>query len=286
MDDSGPCSSLSPREFRTLEGCIRYWVTPHIPDAPDLVFLPGLSADRRLFDQQIAHFSNKANCLVWDAPSHGKSRPFSLSWTLEDKARWLHELLAEEGIAYPVLIGQSMGGFLAQVYIDMFPGEVSGFVSIDSAPLKREFYSSRDLSALRHTRAMYVSVPWKLLLKLAASGCAATSHGQKQMREMMEEYGKRDCIDLVAHGFEMIAKAVEDDRRYKISCPAVIICGKRDGAGAVKALCRQWSRKTNIPLQWIEGAGHNANVDAPDKVNAVIDEFLVELDAQRSMVCR
>mgnify|MGYP004464450743 FL=1 len=74
--------------YRTPQGDIAYWVSREgRPDRPWLVFLPGLTADHRLFNPQIAAFEGKANFLVWDAPSHGESRPFELTWTLDDLAR-------------------------------------------------------------------------------------------------------------------------------------------------------------------------------------------------------
>ena len=61
---------MTERTYATPLGTIHYWV--HIMDADitTLVFLPGLTADHRLFDKQIEYFENKYNVLVWDAPAH------------------------------------------------------------------------------------------------------------------------------------------------------------------------------------------------------------------------
>ena len=74
-----------------------------------LVFLPGLTADHRLFEKQTEYFENKQNVFVWDAPSHALSRPFTNNYSLSDMAEWLDEILAKEEIYNPVIIGQSMG---------------------------------------------------------------------------------------------------------------------------------------------------------------------------------
>ena len=60
--------------FDTI-GQIHYWVHLISPDAITLVFLPGLTADHRLFDKQIVYFEGKYNVLVWDAPGHAASWP-------------------------------------------------------------------------------------------------------------------------------------------------------------------------------------------------------------------
>ena len=56
-------------------GVIHYWMNDFQPGRAVLVFLPGLTADHRLFDKQVEAFESTYNLLAWDAPGHGKSRP-------------------------------------------------------------------------------------------------------------------------------------------------------------------------------------------------------------------
>ncbi len=64
------------------------------------------------------------------------------------------------------------------------------------------------------------------------------------------------------------------DLPYEIPCPALLICGEKDHAGSCIRYNKAWHKNTGIPLVWIEGAGHNSNTDAPDKVNDLIQEFI------------
>ena len=137
--------TVKERSYPTDKGVIRYWINDYTPGAITLVFLPGLTADHRLFDKQVEFFEPRCNVFVWDAPGHAASRPFELSFTLEDKARWLHDILELEGVELPILVGQSMGGYSSQMFIQLFPGEAVGFFCIDSSPLKREYYTAAEL---------------------------------------------------------------------------------------------------------------------------------------------
>lgn len=224
------------------------------------------------------HFSGKANCLVWDAPAHGLSRPFPLNFTMDDYAQWLHDILEAEGVERPILVGQSLGGYVAQSFMDLFPGIAAGFVAIDSAPLKRKYYPTWEVKFLRHTKGMYQAIPWKLLKIWGTRGAAATERGRANMRSFMDVYSKAEYVNLAAHGYRMLADAVEAERPYDIDCPALLICGEKDHAGDVKAFNRKWTAGEGIPLVWVPGAGHNANVDAPDFVNAQIESFIADLD--------
>ena len=265
--------------FGTASGKVVYWVDASAEaGAPLLVFLPGLTADHTLFDAQMAHFSGKANCLVWDAPAHGASRPYPLDFTMDDLACILHGIMESEDIARPILVGQSLGGYVSQAYIDLYPGEAAGFVSIDSAPLKRKYYPTWEVKALRHTKGMYQVIPWTMLKPWGSWGTATTERGRAGMRSFMDGYTKREYVDLAAHGYRMLADAVEAQRAYDIDCPALLLCGEKDRAGDVKPFNRKWAVGEGIPLVWVPGAGHNSNVDAPGFVNAQIEDFVASLD--------
>lgn len=270
---------MERKSFVTGRGDVVYWADATAgPSSPWLVFLPGLTADHTLFDAQVEHFSGRANRLVWDAPAHGESRPFPLDFTLDDYARWLHGILKAEGAGRPVLVGQSLGGYVSQCFLDWYPGEVSGFVSIDSAPLKREYYPAWEVKALRHTRGMYRAIPWVLLKPWGARGVATTERGRAVMRSLMDGYDRREYVDLAVHGYRMLADAIEAERAYDIDCPALLLCGEKDRAGDVMAFNGKWAAGEGIPLVWVPGAGHNSNVDAPDFVNARIEEFVTRLE--------
>ena len=266
------------KEHRTPLGTIVYRVSDALePGRPWLVFLPGLTADHRLFERQTEHFESRCNCLVWDPPAHGESRPFRLDFSMDDMARWMHEILEAEGVSQPVLVGQSMGGYVSQVFIDLYPGEAAGFVSIDSAPLKRRYYPRWEVAALRHTKGMYKAIPWKMLKPWGSWGTAETAYGRELMRAFMDGYEKDEYVDLAAFGYRLLADAVESGRSFDIDCPALLICGERDRAGDVKPFNRKWAAGEGIRLVWVRGAGHNSNTDKPDEVNRLIEEFVARL---------
>ncbi len=79
---------MTEKTFVTPCGSIHYWVNSICPHRQSLVFLPGLTADHRLFDKQIAHFHKQYNVLVWDAPGHAASWPWKslLKWGVKGVA--------------------------------------------------------------------------------------------------------------------------------------------------------------------------------------------------------
>ena len=268
------------KTFDTRCGAIHYWVNEGPgPAGPALAFLPGLTADHRLFDRQVEYFGDKCRVLVWDAPGHAASWPFDFSFDLMDKARWLDAILAREGVDAPVIVGQSMGGYVGQAYAQLFPEKLRGFVSIDSAPLQREYVTAAEIWLLRRMEPVYRHYPWRWLLKSGTDGVSTTEYGRRLMRDMMMTYDGDQAryAKLSGHGFIMLADAMAADLPYAIPCPAMLICGEKDHAGSCIRYNKAWHRKTGIPLHWIRGAGHNSNTDRPDEVNRLIRDFVAAL---------
>ncbi len=267
---------MTEKTYHSPCGTIHYWSEGKAArKAPQQVFLPGLTADHRLFCKQIEYFEGQYPVLVWDAPGHASSWPFELTFSLMDKAGWLDGILEREGFLEPVLIGQSMGGYVAQAYAQRFPDKLKGFVSIDSAPLQREYVTAAEIWLLKRMEPVYRLYPWKSLLKIGTNGVAATEFGRKLMHDMMMVYDgdQERYAKLSGHGSRMLAEAMEADLPYRLSCPALLICGEKDRSGSAARYNRAWHKKTGIPLEWIKGAGHNSNTDKPEIVNALIQKF-------------
>ena len=161
---------MEEKTYQTPCGTIHYWTNVSHPDEITLVFLPGLTADHRLFDKQIQHFKEKYNIVVWDAPAHAASWPFRFDFDLFDKAKWLDDILNQEGLTKPVIVGQSMGGYVGQAYAQLYPNRLAGFVSIDSAPLQTSVYKGykRDKIEMRVDRVEVSDFP--LYLNTVAGG--------------------------------------------------------------------------------------------------------------------
>jgi len=266
---------MTEKIFETKCGNIHYWINEKNTSLC-LVFLPGLTADHTLFEKQIDHFKDKYRVLVWDAPEHAASWPFDFSFDLQDKAKWLDGIFIQEDIERPVIIGQSMGGYVAQMYSQLFPDKLKGFVSIDSAPLQRKYVTAAELWLLKRMEPVYRHYPWRSLLRSGTNGVARSQYGRELMYNMMMKYDndQERYSKICGHGFRMLAEAMEKDLPYEIKCPAQLICGEKDQAGSCIRYNKAWHKNTSIPIEWINGAGHNSNTDEPEKVNMVIERLL------------
>ncbi len=273
---------MTEKIYQTPSGLIHYWINEFRCERITLVFLPGLTADHRLFDMQIKHFQDTYNLFVWDAPGHASSWPFRFDFSLMDKARWLHQILQEEHADNIVIVGQSMGGYVGQAYAEQYLSDLKGFVSIDSAPLGRQYVTKLELWLLKRMEPVYRYYPWKFLLKSGTKGVAMSEYGRKLMKEMMLVYqgNQGRYAKLSGHGFKILAKAMEANLPYQLPKHSLLICGEKDKAGSCIRYNRAWHKQTGIRLEWIKDAGHNSNTDKPEIINSLIEELIVSIQME------
>ncbi|MBR3167455.1 MAG: alpha/beta hydrolase [Erysipelotrichaceae bacterium] len=259
---------LNEKTVSSSRGSTYYW-TNEIKSAVSLVFLPGLTADHRLFEPQLLFFKEDYKVLVWDCPCHGKSRPYE-TFSYANISEELNRILETECVDQAVFIGQSLGGMIAQYYIDQHPARAAGLISVDSVPFG-DYYSKSDMFWLSQLEWMCRMFPDKLLRSSMAKICGATEAARKRMHAMLSSYTKSELCHLMYVGE---AAFIPENKKIDIPCRTILLLGEKDKVGKVAAYNREWSKRTGFPLILIQGAAHNANDDQPDMVNGIILDFI------------
>ena len=262
---------LYEKQISSSQGTAHYW-TNDIRSGQTMVFLPGLTADHSLFEKQTEAFHDKYRIIVWDCPCHGKSRPyaeFSYAHVTAEPDR----ILRAEGVDQAVFIGQSLGGMIAQYYIDLHPEKAAGFISVDSVPFG-DYYSKSDLFWLNQLAWMCRLFPDKLLRSSMARMCGVSERARGRMPEILSVYSKKELCHLMYIGE---AAFIPENKSMTIPCRTVLLLGDRDAVGKVASYNRRWAERTGFPLHIIRNAAHNANDDAPEPVNSLITAFMADL---------
>lgn len=268
MDDA-PAAARCREKVLERPGCgVHYWVDGNAA-GPWLVFLHGAGADHRMFNAQWPAIAGRYRVLMWDARLHGKSRPGSGSGGYGEMADDLLALLDAEGVGRAVLVGQSMGGNLAQDFALLHPGRVDRLVVIDSA------YNFQELSRLesllvRAGPAMLGAYPWKALARASAKASVLSPEGRAYLEDCFERMGKRDFIAV----FSGLLRCLREGEG-PIGKDILLVVGDRDGTGTIKKSAPAWkAREPRCRLEYLENAGHGSNMDAPGPFNALLAEFL------------
>lgn len=262
---------MTEKHITTKQGNVYYWVSEAWDKEKDtMFFFPGLTADHTMFESQFEYFSKWYNLIAWDAPCHGKSRPYE-EFSFDHTSDAILQILEENDMEDMIAIGQSLGGYYIQAFTLRHPRKVKAFVGIGTTPYGEIYYSKLDKFWLRQVEWMAMCCPLRWMKKAAAKQATCTEAGYQNMMSMTVVYGKREYSHLMQIAY---AEFLQDNRDFDIPCPVLITYGERDKVGKVKQYCRMWHKQTKFPLVVIKDAGHNANVDNPQATNEIIERFL------------
>jgi len=103
---------------------------------PALIFIPGLSSGSWVWDSQIPEFSATHAVYVVTLPGFDGVPPAKFSPPLIDQADAnVVQLIQQEHLAKPILIGHSLGGFLAIRLAEEHSDLLRGIVTVDGLPV-------------------------------------------------------------------------------------------------------------------------------------------------------
>jgi pimeloyl-ACP methyl ester carboxylesterase len=258
------------KQLKSKRGIVHYWTNENTSDNDKcIVFTHGLTANNIMFEKQVEYFKKKYKILTWDVPLHGKSRPYE-DFSYMNTAIELNSILEIEDIQKIILIGLSMGGYVSQMFSDMYPDKVLGFVALDTTPFGLKYYSKSDKWWLNRVESMAKWFPVKMLRNSMAKSVSRTKYSYNTMLKMLEPLDMTDiCRQLgIAYGCFL-----KENKDMKFNFPVLILLGEHDKTGKVKRYCEQWSKEEGYPLNLIEGAAHFSNGDNPESVNKEIELF-------------
>lgn len=109
-------NTIKTKVYKSEFGDI-YYESSGPKEAPVVIFIHGVGMDHRTFEKQVEVLKDNYRVIVWDLPGHGRS-------TLkENKQRYtkmaadcLYRLMTDTGVNKAVLVGQSLGSIIEDLF--------------------------------------------------------------------------------------------------------------------------------------------------------------------------
>jgi proline iminopeptidase len=252
-------------------------------ERPTVVLLhggPG-SYDHSYFKPEFAPLAEIAQLVYLDLRDHGRSE-----WG--DAAHWSFEACADDvaafcdtvGIERPIVLGHSMGGFVAMLYAARHPGHAAGVILSST---NARFDLTRLVEGVRRLGGEEAAV----VAERAYGGGPEPSHEEWERVFVLfgpnvpdaDELARRlSNADVHTVGMALLRDFDVVDRLGTVTSPTLVCVGELDPITPVAA-----SRELvdALPdgiarLEVIEGAGHFTWKDAPARYWHVITEFVLE----------
>lgn len=256
------------------DGC-RFYYEIHGSGEKTLVFLHGNMMSSAVWHKQVREFSSTHRILCCDLRGCGRSDKPEMEYTTHTFVGDLKYLLEMLNVRNPILIGWSIGGFVALAFAAVFPGIARKLVLVATTPClvqRADWAPAVPPEAARQLQ--------NLLTDDYAAGISAvcdlifTESGVDAEQRMVREIMLQTPLHVA---LSVLKNLSGDDLRPRlpgIKMPVTIICGEQDmlcPLGASEFLARELKADG---LHLIAGAGHAAFLTRPKEFNAVLGEAI------------
>lgn len=242
-----------------------------------LVFIHAGVADRRMWDEQVAHFANAYRVIRFDLRGFGNTKPVPGPFAHRHD---LAALLAHLNVQHASLVGCSMGGMAAIDFTLEHPDMVDALVMVASAP------TSLDLDVpipikFEEAEAAEERQDWEGLIELSAQiwyDGEGREPGQVDgsKRELMKQM-QRDALPYrrLEQGPALPMKPSAAERLHELHLPLLVICGSHD---TPYILAASQYMEEHIPgaRKVMLNSAHLPSMDCPAEFNQALRDFLLQ----------
>jgi pimeloyl-ACP methyl ester carboxylesterase len=246
-------------------------------DAPALVLLHGVGANSMHWRFQLAGLSDAFHVVAWNAPGYILSDAFKSEWpTCRDYADALADFLAAVKLDRVNIVGNSFGSRVAQCFAIHYPGRVIRLAMTGtgigpkgmSEDEKAKIVATREAQIARGGYGFGARVN-------ALLGKGASEQTIGLVRDVVRATSPRGFM----HGVKLGMADGYDPETVagKITAPVLMISGSEDRVNPIDKNAAVLAKAMpKARLEIIEGLGHLPEVEAPEKVNAMLRAFFAE----------
>ena len=227
--------------------------------APWIVLIHGLAVDHEVWDFIVPELQYTHNVMTVDLPDHGGN---TTSFTVENAVDELRIAMDGLSINKAVILGHCIGGVVAQVFAQKYPGRCSRLILMDTFPIGQRDIDYASFKWLSRLRKPMMLVQATLFFNVLSSIFASTAHGEVALYLLMSQQKP----SKVFHAFTETMQSLSRYPTITIGCPVYYLMGSRDHLEPIHIWNHKAAKQIGGHYESIKHCGHFPMVDNPELV--------------------
>lgn len=180
-----------------------------------------------MWKEYVDFFSEKYRVITIDLLGHGESEPLGYVHEMEDNANVVNEVLKNLKIEKAIIVGHSMGGYVALAFAELYPDKIQKLVLLNSTSKEdseeRKLNRTRAIKAVKQNYASFVSLAIANLF---------SENNRTRLAEEIEKV-KTEALKTPLQGIiaSQEGMKIRKDREWILKenrFPVLLILGKKD----------------------------------------------------------
>ncbi|PCJ89668.1 MAG: alpha/beta hydrolase [Flavobacteriales bacterium] len=237
-----------------------------------IVFLHGFLESLEIWDDYSDKLSEKFRVVCIDLPGHGKSGNIGNEHSIELMADCVRVVLDELKIKKCVLIGHSMGGYVALAFAENNPEYLSGFCLFHSHSFPDSDERKKDrkmaIRVIKHNPALLINEMIPNLF--APENFKKFGKQAEKIRQAALAMTQKGTINSI---WGMVKRKDRSHILKNSPCPVLYILGEQDPVMDFEVMKPLLKLSDKIQPLVIENCGHMGFIEAKEKCLNEIDGF-------------
>ncbi|WP_268848519.1 alpha/beta fold hydrolase [Flavobacterium aestivum] len=192
-----------------------------------VVLLHGFLENKTMWDVYVSELSRKNRIITIDLLGHGETESLGYIQTMEENADVVHEVLSKLRIRKAILVGHSMGGYVALAFAELYPEKMKGLVLLNST--SKEDSPERKKNRDRAIKA--VKKDYETFIRLSIANLFSEESREKHIVEIEEVKTQALKTPLQSIIASLEGMKIRKDREvllHTTNYPKLLILGEKD----------------------------------------------------------
>jgi 3-oxoadipate enol-lactonase len=244
---------------------------------PAVVMWPSLLLEHTLWTAQAEHFAARFTTVAIDPPGHGRSAPLTRTFTFDECADTVREILDALGVERAHLLGNSWGAMIGGTFAARYPGRTGCAILMNGtasqAPLRQKLEYRALLTMARLLRG--IRPPLTRSVLGAFLGPTSLRERPAVVRHVLAAARAND-VRSVSFAIRSVVPLRPDQTALfaTIRTPVLVLAGREDATFPLPEVRRMAATIPGSELQILDGAAHLAALEVPGTVNRLTQDFI------------
>lgn len=233
-----------------------------------VILIHGYPLDHTIWKPVVTQLKGQGRLVVPDLRGYGASPSPEGEWSIRELADDLHDLIKHLGVERAILVGHSMGGYVALAFAHAYPGHTAGLGLIATQ-------AAADTPEKRQSRYIQIEEVKRRGVKAIAEAMAPKITPRPALAEALKLLMAKTSLATVVHSLKAMAERPDaTEWLTTMDIPAVVIAGTADVLIPIE---RAQTMAQMLPRGWlveVPEAGHMPMLESPEVVSKALCQLI------------